>query len=219
MQYLHYIAIAFLLACVIIGLHPLILSHDGGLRTSKQEMEMIDNHHHLHTLAINEDTMLVSSSALSSSSLSSSEILLDKNHRHQPRLHRPTFDISPHHCESPLSTHNAFDRVYNNGIWSNNQPLRQPADFYNNAHWPPSELSRTSASGGGSARGSETENSLAILLDTIDKYNVTSMIDVPCGDVNWIFDSYATDTLPVYIGLDVSNEVLELNRLRYSVIT
>ena len=208
MQYLHYIAIAFLLACVIIGLHPLISSHDGGggLRTSKQEMEIIDNHHHLHKLAINEDTMLLSSSSFD-------------NHHHQPRPRRPTFDIHPNHCESPLSTHNAFDRVYNNGIWSNNQPLRQPADFYNNAHWPPSELSRTSASGGGSARGSETENSLAILLDTIDKYNVTSMIDVPCGDVNWIFDSYATDTLPVYIGLDISNEVLELNRLRYSVIT
>jgi hypothetical protein len=172
-----------------------------------QEMEMIDNQHHLHKLAINEDTMLLSSSSF-------------VNHHHQPRPRRPTFDIiSPNHCESPLSTHNAFDRVYNNGIWSNNQPLRQPADFYNNAHWPPSELSRTSASGGGSARGSETENSLAILLDTIDRYNVTSMIDVPCGDVNWIFDSYATDTLPVYIGLDVSNEVLELNRLRCSVIT
>ena len=40
------------------------------------------------------------------------------------------------------------------------------------------------------------------------------MIDVPCGDVNWIFDSLETDTLPLYVGLDVTNSVIKVNRER-----
>lgn len=41
------------------------------------------------------------------------------------------------------------------------------------------------------------------------------MIDVPCGDVNWIFESYITDHLPLYIGLDVVSAVINQNKLRF----
>jgi ubiquinone/menaquinone biosynthesis C-methylase UbiE len=61
-----------------------------------------------------------------------------------------------------------------------------------------------------------TKASLQVLKDAIIKYEVKSMIDVPCGDVNWIFDSLLTDTLPVYVGLDVTSTVIEVNRERFS---
>jgi hypothetical protein len=31
------------------------------------------------------------------------------------------------------------------------------------------------------------------------------MIDVPSGDVNWVLDSLETDTLPLYVGLDITS--------------
>jgi len=139
------------------------------------------------------------------------------NHHHHLRTdHHLSFEIHPNVCESPLHTRDAFDKVYTSGMWSNSRPLRKPADFYNNAHWPPGEMIRYSSSGEGSGRGPNTETSLAIILQSIDKYNVSSMIDIPCGDVNWIFDSYATDTLPVYIGLDITKDVIELNKQRFA---
>jgi hypothetical protein len=42
------------------------------------------------------------------------------------------------------------------------------------------------------------------------------MIDIPCGDANWIFDSYETDTLPLYVGLDVATNVLKVNKQRFA---
>ncbi|KAL7441565.1 hypothetical protein ACHAXH_009998 [Discostella pseudostelligera] len=138
------------------------------------------------------------------------------DHHHLRTDHHLSFEILPNVCESPLHTRDAFDKVYTSGMWSNFRPLRKPADFYNNAHWPPGEMIRYSSSGEGSGRGPNTETSLAIILQAIDKYNVSSMIDIPCGDVNWIFDSYATDTLPVYIGLDITKDVIELNKQRFA---
>ena len=46
-------------------------------------------------------------------------------------------------------------------------------------------LDRKSASGHGSDLGVATSESLRFLSDAIRQYNVTSMIDVPCGDANW----------------------------------
>jgi ubiquinone/menaquinone biosynthesis C-methylase UbiE len=42
------------------------------------------------------------------------------------------------------------------------------------------------------------------------------MIDIPCGDANWIFDSYETDTIPLYVGLDVATNVLMVNKQRFA---
>ena len=42
------------------------------------------------------------------------------------------------------------------------------------------------------------------------------MVDIPCGDVNWIFDSFETDSLPLYVGLDVTSAVIEVNKKRFS---
>jgi hypothetical protein len=36
------------------------------------------------------------------------------------------------------------------------------------------------------------------------------------GDANWILDSYVTDTLPLYIGLDIVSAVIKVNQQRFS---
>jgi len=64
--------------------------------------------------------------------------------------------------------------------------------------------------------GPVTETSLRILKEAILLHGVRSVVDMPCGDVNWIFDSYVTDTLPLYVGLDIVNAVITSNNKRYS---
>jgi hypothetical protein len=75
---------------------------------------------------------------------------------------------------------------------------------------------RISASGEGSKLGHETLTSLRILKETIQKYNISTMIDMPCGDVNWIFDSRATDSLQLYLGLDITEKVIAMNQIRFA---
>ena len=129
-----------------------------------------------------------------------------------PEFLRP-LSIVPHHCISPLR--GIFDKIYSRGKWFKGKSLRQPSDFYSDADWPPKDIQQISASGQGSDRGKATITSMKVIIDTIIKYKVRSMIDIPCGDVNWIFDSLLTDTLPVYIGLDISLGVIEVNQQRF----
>jgi hypothetical protein len=103
-----------------------------------------------------------------------------------------------------------FDTIYEKGYW--NGRMQTVEDFYNNADWPPKE--RKSASGQGSDLGDNTKLGLKVLRDAIRQYNVTTMIDIPCGDANWIFDSWETDSLELYIGLDIVKPVIEFNAKR-----
>lgn len=119
--------------------------------------------------------------------------------------------IVPDQCVSPLRFH--FDKIYKKGTWGNT--LRQASDFYSDAAWPPRENRKKSASGSGSDLGGATENSLQVIKDAISKYSIKSMIDIPCGDVNWVFDSIETDTLPLYIGLDIVSAVIDINKRRF----
>jgi hypothetical protein len=108
-----------------------------------------------------------------------------------------------------------FDEFYEKGYWSGSSPMLTKEDFYSNADWPPRE--RKSNSGLGSNLGYSTKKSLDIIRKTISTFNVSAMIDIPCGDANWIFDSWETDSLKLYIGLDVVQEVTRRNaeRLRF----
>lgn len=122
--------------------------------------------------------------------------------------------IVPDHCgSSPRGMQ--FDKIYANGKWFKGKSLRHPREFYSDAEWPPREIQRRSASGIGSDRGYPTVTSLKVIKDAIAKFNARSMIDIPCGDVNWIFDSWETDALPLYIGLDISFSVVAVNRERF----
>lgn len=118
--------------------------------------------------------------------------------------------ISPDICKATISS--AFDVVYEKGVWGHR--VQDITAFYNNARWPPKE--RKSASGHGSDFGYNTEISMAMINEAILKYNVTSMIDMPCGDVNWIMDSHLTDMMPLYLGLDIVKQVIEVNKKRFA---
>jgi hypothetical protein len=90
---------------------------------------------------------------------------------------------------------------------------KEPSDYYENGQYPP--IKRYSSSGSGSNLGFAVNASLEILRRAIQSYNISSMIDLPCGDVNWIFDSWETDSLEVYIGLDIVSPIIHLNQQRY----
>ena len=128
------------------------------------------------------------------------------------RSHAAGVSFSPSVCERASS--NKFDQIYKRGKWGPPVLAHGPEYFYADAQWPPP--ARVSASGGGSNLGSSTLKSLAILKDVIANYGVKSMIDVPCGDVNWIFDSYATDSLPLYLGLDITQDVINMDIKRFA---
>lgn len=120
--------------------------------------------------------------------------------------------VVPNQCDAALRN-KAFDNIYTRGMWG--KKLLPPSKFYGDAQWPPPEYRKESASGPGSHLGHSTVTSLQIIKDTIAKYNVKSMIDIPCGDVNWIFDSFETDSLPFYLGLDIVEPVIQVNQQRF----
>lgn len=83
-------------------------------------------------------------------------------------------------------------------------------DVYKQNRW----LSKNgeSISGNGSML-SYTENLRAALPRIFEKYGVVSVLDLPCGDFNWMSHVDLDDI--DYIGADVVSEIIELNRERY----
>jgi hypothetical protein len=132
----------------------------------------------------------------------------DINHREYIAVSKPI--LHPMSCKHMHTSQ--FDNIYVSEFWGPKLP--KPEGFYGNAHFPPP--SRSSSSGGGSDLGPRTINSLDILRKTIKGFNISTMIDIPCGDVNWIFDSWETDSLDLYIGLDVVKPVIDLNTRRFA---
>jgi len=123
--------------------------------------------------------------------------------------------IVPDACPVNMST-SRFDLTYKSGFWD--IPVQQPRDFYLNGGLPrvvKRKHSRKSSSGAGSALGIRTETSLTVLRQVIANYSISTMIDLACGDANWIFDSWETDAIPLYLGLDVAAPVIALNQERF----
>jgi hypothetical protein len=113
--------------------------------------------------------------------------------------------LVPDSC--PSAAISAFDKIYKEGGWlAKIQPFTA---FYSNATYP--AVQRKSASGAGSDLGNATSTSLQIIQKVIVDHNVTGMIDLPCGDANWIFDARETDSLELYIGLDIVRAVIDVN--------
>jgi len=130
------------------------------------------------------------------------------------QINKNSFQLSPNKCVTREGE--AFDKIYREGTWNHRAKTKPAEDFYGNAAWPPNRMRQQSGSGLGSNLGEATETSLSIVKETIFEHNISSMIDIPCGDANWIFDSFITDTLPVYLGLDIVKDVIEVNKLRFS---
>ncbi|KAL7454939.1 hypothetical protein ACHAWC_006543, partial [Mediolabrus comicus] len=122
--------------------------------------------------------------------------------------------IIPNICNVPEDRNKIFDEIYVKGGWG--QSILKPSDFYGEAQWPPKAVRQKSASGQGSELGHMTQTSLKVIKDTIAKYKVTSMCDIPCGDANWVLDSFETDSLPYYVGLDIVRPVIEVNKQRFA---
>jgi hypothetical protein len=80
-----------------------------------------------------------------------------------------------------------FDTMYRDGMWVGGKrtiKTSSPADYYSYAD-PTRRGKLVSLSGSGSDFGQATMVSLAFLTEAIREFNITSMVDVPCGDVNW----------------------------------
>jgi hypothetical protein len=71
---------------------------------------------------------------------------------------------------------------------------------------------RESSSGVGSTTYN-TKNTKSTLLNVINKYNIKSILDIPCGDMNWISK---IDLNSQYTGMDISNSLIEYNKKNYS---
>jgi hypothetical protein len=144
------------------------------------------------------------------SSLVKQELSLPTMVTLQAETEPPKAPLFPDSC--PSATISAFDKIYKTGMWWGKiQPLTA---FYSNATLP--SVRRKSASGKGSDLGIATSTSLRIIQKVIRDHNVTSMIDIPCGDANWIFDARETDSLKLYIGLDIVRAVIDVNKQRFA---
>lgn len=122
--------------------------------------------------------------------------------------HIKTFAISGE-CEQQQ---NQFEKIYENGIWGT-KLTKDPRYYY--TYGNVSKLSRQSPSGGGSVIGPETAASLLFLSSIINDYQITSILDIPCGDTNWQFQSFEMDSLEVYVGADIAPEIIALNKRKF----
>jgi len=69
---------------------------------------------------------------------------------------------------------------------------------------------RESSSGFGSNKFNTT-NTINTLTYIKEKYNIKSLIDLPCGDMNWITTFLESNSDIKYTGFDISKELIERN--------
>lgn len=112
-----------------------------------------------------------------------------------------------------------FDKIYKYALWNRHArkhpEFMKPQYYYTYGQKLRDELERPSLSGGGSNLGANTERSLAFLRDVIKAKCIQTMLDVPCGDVNWQFHAWEVDSLALYVGLDTASAVIKLNTVRF----
>jgi hypothetical protein len=111
-------------------------------------------------------------------------------------------------CKVP---ENVFDRVYANG--ERGMTLVEPRLYYSYGNL--SRIVKRSSSGWGSDIGPSTSASLHFLSDVITEYGITSLLDLPCGDANWQFESWEMDSLPIYVGGDIARAVVALDKEKF----
>lgn len=84
------------------------------------------------------------------------------------------------------------------------------SEIYRDEHWVIG--CDDSRSGSGSTLGA-TANLHRKLPELFDKLDVRSVVDVGCGDFNWMKE---VQPLPSYIGIDIVESVIAANRAQYS---
>ena len=111
-----------------------------------------------------------------------------------------------------------FDSAYERG-WSGGQGNADSMHAYRREsveYYYTDPAGRASASGSGSNLGAPTDENIRFLERTIKAYAVQTMVDVPCGDVNWQFGGWRVDSLRGYVGLDILARLLRLNEKRFA---
>lgn len=83
-----------------------------------------------------------------------------------------------------------FKNIYDKNLWKSSESISGPG----------SHINRTTELRTG-------------LLKLIEKYNITSIIDCPCGDLNWI--SPIIHKLPNYTGIDIVDDLIKKNIKKY----
>lgn len=81
-------------------------------------------------------------------------------------------------------------------------------DYYRNNFWQNDE----SVSGNGSTKDATAEIRRVLPL-LFDHYNIQSIVDVACGDLNWIGDLVIGKRR--YLGTDIVPALIERNKVRY----
>lgn len=131
----------------------------------------------------------------------------------------------PERCTPDADAAAAFDQIYTTGKWSRPRSggLYPIEHYYTygraerfTGNSADRRTGRDSMSGVGSKMGFQTFNSLLLLAKLIRAQNITTMLDVPCGDANWIFEARETDALEMYVGIDLAKSVINLNRERFA---
>ena len=84
-----------------------------------------------------------------------------------------------------------FTNIYKKNLWGNEE----------------------SVSGAGSTLEA-TQNFIKELPKLIDEYKITTLLDIACGDFNWM--SNINLNLTKYIGVDIVSEIIESNKLNHS---
>eukprot|EP00039_Didymoeca_costata_P014090 m.223387 g.223387 ORF g.223387 m.223387 type:complete len:294 (-) comp15943_c0_seq1:96-977(-) len=118
-------------------------------------------------------------------------------------------------CELNPALVKTFDGIALSGYWGGRTVINRSNYSHYYTYGVPDNILRHSVSGWGSYIGPATAPGLRFLSDVINKYNITTMLDIPCGDANWQFQSWEVDSLKGYVGLDVSPRVAQFNSERY----
>ena len=89
-----------------------------------------------------------------------------------------------------------------------------------NAHWD-DEFKlwnkikhRESSSGVGSTKYN-CKNTIKTLENVVKKYNINSIIDIACGDMNWIVDFLNINKYIKDLGVDIADSLIKRNKIKY----
>ena len=110
-----------------------------------------------------------------------------------------------------------FEQAATEGFWSRRLRIAGPHSHYSYGQpsgWPEKHLLR-SASGTGS-NVAQARFALELLVSTIREFGVTSLLDIGCGDTNWQFEAWETDSLAAYAGLDLSPTIVQHDARRWA---
>lgn len=122
--------------------------------------------------------------------------------------------LVPPQCNSSLLTYDFSSEYYRN-IFVKHTTQIKTSEVQLKYTYGKIEMLR-SGSGPGSATGDATSNSLHFLKEVIPRFNIKSVVDAPCGDVTWQFQSWEMDSLELYLGIDVVNKVIHFNDMRFA---